>query len=146
MSTSFVPRTIDSRLQWQDSAGTKIYTVSITGTPVDRSPYEPRLAAMKAVRNIDWPRTAAFAIFHEAALRYLVLAWWGNDNELFTAVSVQEAGGWVEDPARYSFCVWDLQIIWHERNAFIDLVYRPRPDLDAYRARLLPRLDREPQG
>lgn len=36
---------------------------------------------------------------------YLVLAWWDNNNELFTSVFVRTPQGWVEDQARYSFCL-----------------------------------------
>jgi hypothetical protein len=60
--------------------------------------------------------------------------WWGNDNELFTSVSARSSGDWVEDPRRYSFCLWDLEVFWFERNRYIELVYRSAPDLDAYRA------------
>ncbi len=70
-------------------------------------------------------------------MRYLVLAWWGNDNELFTSVSVQTASGWMEDPARYSFCVYDLEVIWQERNHFVESMDCAEPSLADYRARRL---------
>ena len=63
-----------------------------------------------------------------------MLAWWGNDNELFTSVSARSTQGWVEDPRRYSFCLWDLEVFWFERNRYVELVYRAAPDLDGYRA------------
>ena len=43
--------------------------------------------------------------------------------------------GWVEDPLRFSFCLWDLEVFWRERNAFIECVYCAQPDLAAYRRR-----------
>jgi len=117
-----------------DRDGLKVYTVSADGRPVDRSKYADRLAEVKSRKAVDWRSTPGFVIMHEgASAPYLVLAWWGNANELFTSVSVKGQGGWIEDPSRYSFCLWDLEIIWHERNAFVDLVYRDAPDMQAYR-------------
>lgn len=65
---------------------------------------------------------------------YLVVAWWGNDNELFTSVSVTEEGTWIEDPSRFSFCLWDLEVIWHERNSFVRHMYSGKPSLVDYRS------------
>jgi hypothetical protein len=131
----FVPRHVESRADWCDADGVKLYAISATGTPVDPAAYLPHLAEMKRARAVDWPHTPAFALFHDGAtLRYLVLCWWGNENELFTVVSVLTATGWVEDAGRFSFCVWDLEVLWHERNAFIAHVYCPTPNLASYRA------------
>ena len=80
--------------------------------------------------------TPAFAICHDGAgMQYLVLCYWGNDNELFTRVSVNLGGAWVEDPATYAFCLWDMEVMWAERAIFIDTLYSGNPDLAAYRAR-----------
>lgn len=60
------------------------------------------------------------------------------------SVSVLTAQGWVEDAQRYSFCLYDLEVIGFERQAFIQHLYQPHPNLAAYRAaytgkpRLLP--------
>ncbi|THF64658.1 hypothetical protein E6C76_11425 [Pseudothauera nasutitermitis] len=130
----FLPRRTESYPDWLDTDGIKIYTISAHGDDVDQAPYLSRLAEVKQARNKPWGITPAFAIFHDgASARYLVLAWWGNDNELFTSVSVQTPDGWVEDPERYSFCLWDLEVIWHERNSFVRHCYCPTPDIEAYR-------------
>ncbi len=136
----FKPRNIESRQDWRDEDNIKLYTITALDAPVDQGPYLARLAEVKRQKAVNWPNTPAFVIFHEGATyRYLVLAWWGNDNELFTSVSVHEGDGWVEDPAKYSFCLWDLEVFWFERNAYVDLVYCDAPDLDAYRdCRLAP--------
>lgn len=131
----FRPRKIDSAPDWLDDDGIKLYTVSATGAPVDASGYHPRLAQVKRSRPVDWAQTPAFAIFHDGAgMAYLVLCWWGNDNELFTSVSVRTDEGWVEDPSRFSFCLWDLEILWFERNAFVETLYSGEPDIARYRA------------
>ncbi|WP_242110040.1 hypothetical protein [Luteimonas aquatica] len=132
-------RRIESSPAWSDPDGVKLYTISAHGAEVDRAAYLPRLARVKASRTVDWPSTPAFAIFHDgASLRYLVLGWWGNGNELFTSVSVETEAGWVEDAARFSFCLWDMDVMWFERNCFVDTLYRTTPDLAAYRARRHP--------
>lgn len=92
---------------------------------------------MKAAQ-VDWSRTAGFAIFHQAAnFPYLVLCWWGNDNELFVRVAVLENGTWVTDTDRFSFCLWDMEIMWLERRSYIERMYSGQQDLDAYRSDLV---------
>lgn len=84
--------------------------------------------------RVEWMKTPAFAIFHRGSVAlYLVLAWWGNANELFTRVAVLEQNKWIEDANRFSFCLWDLEVMWHERQYFIDSVYCAEPDLASYR-------------
>ena len=132
----YTPRRIESHPTWLDPDGIKIYTISVQDRPVSQAPYFSRLTEVKKRKTVTWAATPAFAIFHDgASFRYLVLAWWGNDNELFTSVSVQTETGWIEDPARYSFCLYDLEVFWHERKYFIEFIYCARPSLDSYRAK-----------
>ena len=132
----FRSRHVQSDPTWSDPDGVKIYTISAHHRPVEQTPYLERLAEVKRRKSAAWASIPAFAIFHDgAAAAYLVLAWWGNDNELFTSVSVHTPSGWVEDPARYSFCLWDLEVMWHERNYFVEFIYCPEPSLDGYRAK-----------
>ena len=131
----FSERRIESLPADADTDGIKIYTISATGEPVDASPYLARLRLMKTARPVSWRDTPAFAICHDgASARYLTLGWWGNDNEMFVAVAVTQPEGWIEDLGRYSFCLWDMEVMWHERNAFVRHLYGLTPDLDAYRA------------
>jgi hypothetical protein len=131
----FRPRTIRGPLEWKDADGGKIYTISASGAAVDQAPFLDRLEAVKRARDLRWPATAHFAIFHQgSSFPYLILSWWGNDNELFNSVSVLTGQGWVEQPEKYSFCVYDLEVFWAERNIFIDTVYCPTPSLERYQA------------
>ena len=131
----FSERRIEALPAHVDADAVKVYTISATGGPVDPAPYLARLQAMKAARARPWRDIPAFAICHDgASARYLTLGWWGNDNEMFVAVAVTQPGGWVEDLERYSFCLWDMEVMWHERNAFVDWMYGAVPSLDAYRA------------
>jgi hypothetical protein len=131
----FQPRKIESSPEWSDPDGIKVYTISARNQPVDQAPYFERLAEVKKLKAVAWAFTPAFVLFHDgASLSYLVLAWWGNDNELFTSVSVRTESGWVEDASRYSFCVYDLEVFWHERNYFIQFMDCAEPNLAGYRA------------
>lgn len=134
----FHPRRIKSSSGWLDGSGTKIYTISASGKEVPHSDFLPHLSGVKAAKSIEWSSTPSFTIFHEgSSARYLVLAWWGNDNELFTSVSVLIDGAWVEDPSKYSFCLWDLEIFWAERNIFVSTMYSGHPDIYKYRQQRL---------
>ncbi len=131
----FHPRKIESSAAWLDPDGIKVYTISVHGAPVNQTTYMARLSEVKKIKAVVWATTPAFVIFHDgSSMSYLVLAWWGNDNELFTSVSVKTASGWVESPSQYSFCVYDLEVFWQERNFFIEFVYCPSPNLQSYRA------------
>ncbi|MFP3943581.1 MAG: isochorismatase [Alphaproteobacteria bacterium] len=65
---------------------------------------------------------------------YLVLAWWDNENELPVRVWVRDGSGWRTAGTSESFCVWDLEILWHEREAFVRHMLSPPagPDAQAY--------------
>lgn len=129
----YSPRKIESHIDWLDETGVKVYTVSTDSSEVEQSKYAQRLAHVKSARKINWNKTPAFTIFHDGvSCDYLVLAWWGNDNELFTSVSVKVEGIWQEDPTKYSFCLYDLEIIWAERNIYIKTVDCENPSLKKY--------------
>ncbi len=127
-------RKIESNIDWLDESGIKIYTISATFNPVEQTTYIHRLKSVKNARIINWDQTAAFAIFHDGEnCKYLVLVWWGNDNELFTSVSVKVGEGWEEDPKKYSFCAYDMEVMWAERNIFIKTIDCDNPSLEKYR-------------
>ena len=116
-----------------DPNGVKLYTISASGDEVEFSRYRERLAYVKKDRNIN-SSIPAFAIMHDGATcAYLIVGWWSNGNELFLSVSIQEQNTWIEDMTKYSFCIWDLEVIWHERNSFIRHLYSGNPDLSRYR-------------
>ena len=132
----FHPRKIEGQPDWLDSDGIKIYTISAQSQSVDQAPYLAQLAKLKRQKSVVWTDVPAFVIFHDGATtRYLVLAWWSNDNELFTSVAVQTTSSWAEDPAKYSFCVYDLEVMWQERGHFIECVDCAAPSLKDYRIR-----------
>ena len=130
----FEQRKVESSSEWLDADCIKIYTVTSNKTAVDQMPFRQRLEHVKSSRNLDWPITPAFALFHEGEnFLYLVFAWWGNENELFTSVSVLTESGWIEDREKYSFCLYDLEIFWFERNTFITTMYGGSSCIESYR-------------
>jgi hypothetical protein len=131
---SFAPRLTSVATPALDPDGIKLYEISAHSRRVDVVEYSDELRRLKAEIGVPWANTPAFAILHEgASAKYLTLAWWGNGNELFVRVSVQEGSTWIVDPGKYSFCLWDMEVMWHERQAYIQNIYCENPDLSAYR-------------
>lgn len=68
----------------------------------------------------------AFAIAHQGnGADYVVLGWWDRENELPLRVFVREktpAGAWRPASGAESVCVWDLEVIWFEREAYVRTV------------------------
>jgi hypothetical protein len=67
-----------------------------------------------------------FAIAHQGnGADYAVLGWWDNENELPLRVVVRpQAPDATWRPARdsESVCVWDLDVIWFERQSYVHTV------------------------
>lgn len=81
------------------------------------------LENLPSVRDESCPG-AGFIIKHQGVdANYVVLAWWTQENELPTRVFVtdRKTGKWRE-AKNESFCVWDLEIMWQERNHYIRTV------------------------
>ena len=93
--------------------------------------FEPqRFASAETLIATELPATVdadlgrpgvGFFIAHQGATGdYLVLAWWDQQNELPLRVWCRGDDGWRPARASESVCVWDLEIIWFERNAWIE--------------------------
>ena len=63
-----------------------------------------------------------FRIAHQGATgRYAVLAWWERENELPIRIAVRREGEtWRRALPDESVCVWDLQVIGFERDAYVE--------------------------
>lgn len=131
----YQPRTVTSHPSWRDSDGVKLYAIASQHRSVNVDRFYPQLATMKQAVQGNWLSTAAFAILHAGeGADYLVLAWWGNDNELFTQVAVHTGADWVIDASRFSFCLYDMSVMWQERAAYIKTMDCAAPSLAAYQA------------
>jgi len=79
------------------------------------------------------PGVAVLIAHQGKAVDYLVLAWWDNFNELPTRIWVDDGLGWRAARESESFCVWDLEVLWRERQLYVTHVLGPdKPDLDGY--------------
>jgi hypothetical protein len=81
-----------------------------------------------------------FLIAHQGrTAAYVVLGWWDQENELPIKVFVRRG----DDPWRpardaESICVWDLEVLWAEREAYVQAMLRPDgSDPAAYLERVL---------
>ena len=64
-----------------------------------------------------------FIVAHQGrGADYLVLGWWDRENELPLRVFVRDRGVWRPAQGPESVCVWDLQVIGHERDAYVETV------------------------
>ena len=113
------------------------------GRDADRDALLDRATLEAIFAELPEPPTApgrpglGFIIEHLATpLDYIVLCWWQNKNEMITRILVREAGApWRPTDGSESFCVWDLDIMWFERNAFIrTMLSLPEHDPAAYLA------------
>ena len=63
---------------------------------------------------------------------YAVLGWWDNENELPLRVFVREGDGWRPARGGESICVWDMEVLWAERNDYVTRVLTKRPQVHVY--------------
>ena len=60
---------------------------------------------------------------------YIVLGWWDRENELPVRVFVRDhspGAAWRAARGSESFCVWDLQVVAFERDAYVGTVLSER--------------------
>ena len=121
----------------------KRYSLSWDGSAMD----DPRFVEGEAMARGLLPSPAvaedrpgaAVVIRHQGRNQnYVVMAWWDRENELPIRVVVDEGQGWRPANAHESICVWDLQIIASERDAYVRhiLAWPERPDLRRYLAEI----------
>jgi hypothetical protein len=139
----YAPRTINpAGLIHHHDWRLKQYDVLCEPGAIDDATYAPGVAL--ALQSLPTPAVTdrrpglGFLIRHHGrTVHYIVLSWWDNENELLQRVFVRafkEGASWLNITGQGSFCVWDAQIIWHEREAYVNCVLTESPDLDAYLA------------
>ncbi len=105
----------------------KLYSVVYGRGSVEWAEFEPALRL--AERELPAPDEACgrpglgFLIAHQGRTGdYVVLGWWDNENELPLRVWVRRTRGerWRPASGGESICVWDLEIIWAEREAWVE--------------------------
>jgi hypothetical protein len=141
------------RLRHVDGWRVKLYSIAYGSQPIDWIAFESALRMADAVlpRPAVTParRGVGFVIAHQGRTAlYCVLGWWDNENELPLEVFVRgrEPGAeWHLARGPESVCVWDLQVIAFERDAYVATVLSSGRDAaDAVEAYLSAVLAREP--
>jgi hypothetical protein len=110
----------------------KLYSISADGAPISWPAFADglRLALGALPRPAVTPERpgVGFVIAHKGRGDYAVLAWWDRENELPLRVFVRPVGAGARwRPARESesVCVWDLEVVAHERDAYVETVLGP---------------------
>jgi len=127
-----------------DSWRLKLYSISFDGSDVDWAEFDGGLALVRSslpAPAIDEGRPGVgFVIAHHGeGIDYTVVSWWDRENELPTRVfarSVDDGKRWRPAAGGESFCVWDLEVIWAERETYISTFLSGEvPDGAGYLAR-----------
>ncbi len=113
----------------------KAYSIVYGDAPLEEAVFEK---GMKLAAD-DLPRPAidahrpgvGFVIFHQGdGVHYLVLNWWDRENEMPIRTWVnyfEDDAPWRPASGGESVCVWDLEVIGHERNAYVETILTPTP-------------------
>jgi len=117
----------------------KLYSVLYGEEPASGDTFtdgeELALAALPCPAISSGRPGLAVLIRHQGrGMNYVVLFWWDRENELPIHVFVDKGKGWRTAEGSESVCVWDLEIIWAERNAYVDhmLSNSHAPNFEAY--------------
>jgi hypothetical protein len=147
-SERYEPRPIRFlELQERNGWRFKVYSIVYGPRPLDRATYDEAIDRMFA--DLPAPAITAhrpgvgFMICHQGrGWHYLVVSWWDNENELPQHIYVRPIDAakcdWRRAVDSQSICVWDLQVIAAEREAYVQHVLSPadQPNLGAYLATL----------
>ena len=134
----YAPRRIRHHgVRTSDGWSLKLYSVVYDRSrPLDWDGFEPALRL--AETSLPHPDPArgrpglGFLIAHQGLTGdYVVLAWWDRENEMPLRVWVRsDRADWHAAADDESVCVWDLEIVWAERGAWIECMLGaggPRP-------------------
>jgi hypothetical protein len=137
------PRVIRFRglREWRDWR-LKLYSVEYAAEPFAWDVFDEGLAlarpALPEPAVTNQRPGVGFAVLHQGrGVSYLVLAWWDRENELFSRTFWRPYGAdsiWRVGTAGETACVWDLQVVWFEREAYLRhvLARAGAPDLESY--------------
>ena len=111
----------------------KRYAITLGEEQLGWASFEPGVAlaigALPAPARAPGRPGVGFLVAHRGrGGDYVVLGWWDRENELPTRVYVHEqAPGerWRAARGGESFCVWDLEVMAFERDAYVATVLAP---------------------
>ena len=127
----------------------KAYTISYRNRPLNPSLIEAARSTAKVRLGQSAPETNHYNIgfvgIHEGRDgNFVFVDWWADENELHHHVYVSPSATpenlEYRTPDGLNACAWDLRVICHEREQWVEAVLKgePEPDLEAY---LLARLE-----
>lgn len=112
----------------------RLHSIAYGSHELDWGAFDPGLAL--ALEALPEPAVAAgrpgvgFVILHQGRTgNYTVLAWWDNENELPLRIFVSPAGRtgpWRPNASTESICVWDLEVLAAERDAYVRCLLTPQ--------------------
>jgi hypothetical protein len=143
----FAPRRIEFHgLRSSGGWRLKLYSILYGPGPLDWDSFAPGVAMAESTLpqpavTPERPGTG-FLIAHQGRTRsYAVLGWWDRENELPLRVFVSPDGrpqSWRPSEGSESICVWDLEVLWAEREAYAATVLSPSgSDVAGYLARVM---------
>lgn len=110
----------------------KRYRIALDAAGLEGSGFDPgttlALAALpSATAKAGRPGVGVLIEHRGRGADYVVLGWWDNENELPLRVFVrrEEEVSWRPARGDESVCVWDLEVLWFERNAWVQTVLAP---------------------
>lgn len=102
----------------------KVYSIHEADVAFERACFDSAFARIESVLPQRDAATGCpglgFVILHQGATGdYLIVCWWDRENELPTRVLIRDEGDWRAARGGESFCVWDLRVMWFEREAYV---------------------------
>ncbi len=127
-----------ARVKWYD-----LYPAEAPVTPEQRAEARHFLRSETGSGRLRLQGELGFVVLHRAGpYLLLLLTTWRNTNEMWESVYVEQVGGAggyeplaFESSHRGTYCVWELGVVWHERNAWVRFLSSAR-DASAKRAYL----------
>ena len=142
---AYSPRTVRfHQILGLDGWRLKLYSISFDRSDVDWTDFDGGLALVRSAlpepaADAGRPGVGFVIAHHGEGIDYAVVSWWDRENELPTRVfarSDDDRKGWRPAGGGESFCVWDLEVIWAEREAYIEMYLSgDPPDAAGYLAR-----------
>jgi hypothetical protein len=138
---SYEPRNIQYlRLQTYGDWRIKLYSIAWGQPVIDEGRFaaglDLALSSLPVPARTESRPGVGFCILHQGrGADYVVLAWWDRENELPLRIFVKLPDEMQWRPARgsESVCVWDLEVIGFERNAYVATVLgKPAQPVRAY--------------
>jgi len=102
----------------------KVYSIHEADVAFERARFDDGCAQLDALLPTADASSGCpglgFVILHQGVTGdYLILCWWDRENELPTRVLIRDSGVWRAAQGGESFCVWDLRVMWFEREAYV---------------------------